>query len=100
QVTSVEPKANVLPEAGEQITGKLPSRLSNAEALKLAIAPDGPVASVVMLAGTVTTGGVVSIVVHCRNRTETLFKPGLVSAMSCLPSLSKSPTTTQSKAPF
>jgi len=60
QVTVVEPKANVEPDAGEQFGASGPSTLSTAETVKLAIAPAGPVASRVMSPGTVTTGGVLS----------------------------------------
>jgi hypothetical protein len=60
QVTVVEPKAKVEPDAGEQFGASGPSTLSTAEAVKLAIAPAGPVASRVISAGTVTTGGVLS----------------------------------------
>ena len=60
QVTVVVPIAKVEPEAGEQVVANAPSTMSEADALKVAVAPDEPVASFVMLAGTVTTGEVVS----------------------------------------
>jgi hypothetical protein len=60
QVTVVEPNANVEPDVGEQFGASGPSTLSTPEAVKLAIAPAGPVALRVMSAGTVTTGGVLS----------------------------------------
>src|SRR5688572_19943308 len=59
-VTSVEPRPNVLPEAGTHVVGRLPLTMSNADAENVALAPDGPVASFVMSLGTVTAGGVVS----------------------------------------
>jgi hypothetical protein len=59
-VTLVEPTGNVEPEAGVQVTGTEPSTRSEAEALKVTLAPLGPVALTVMSAGTVTTGGVLS----------------------------------------
>src|SRR5438093_8402199 len=51
QVTVVVPMANVLPLAGEQVTGSPPSTMSLAVAVKLAAAPEAPVASTVILAG-------------------------------------------------
>ncbi len=60
QVTRVSAMAKVLPEAGTQRGTRLPSTRSLAEALKLTGAPEGPVAGVVMSAGTVTSGPVVS----------------------------------------
>ena len=60
QLTMVVPTANVLPDAGEQRTFTLPSTRSAADVVKSTIAPDGPVASRVIAAGSVNTGGVVS----------------------------------------
>ncbi len=60
QLTVVVPKANVDPEAGAQVGVREPSILSFAETVKLTTAPDGPVASAVISAGTVTTGKVLS----------------------------------------
>ena len=60
QVTVVVPSGKVEPEAGEQVAATEPSTISVAEAEKLATAPEGPVASRIILAGTVTVGGVVS----------------------------------------
>ena len=60
QLIAVVPRAKVLPEAGEQVTGREPSTASFAVTEKLAIAPEGPVASRVISAGSVRTGGVVS----------------------------------------
>jgi hypothetical protein len=60
QVTVVVPIAKVEPEAGEQVEANTPSTLSVADDVKVAVAPVELVASVVMLAGTVTTGAVVS----------------------------------------
>ncbi len=63
QVTLVVPSGKVEPEAGEQVAATEPSTMSVAEAEKVAIAPDGPVASRVISEGTVTVGGVVSTTV-------------------------------------
>ena len=60
QVTVVAPRGKVLPEAGLQVGVRAPSTSSVALALKVTMAPVGPVASTVMSAGTVTTGSVVS----------------------------------------
>ncbi len=60
QVTVVVPNAKVEPEAGEQIGTMAPSTLSVAVAVKLTGAPDGPVASAVISAGTITVGAVLS----------------------------------------
>ncbi len=48
----VSAMSKVLPEAGRQTGTRLPSTRSLAEALKLTGAPAGPVAGVVMSAGT------------------------------------------------
>src|SRR5262245_13022415 len=53
----------MLPEAGVQVTGRLPSTRSLAVAANVTTAPVGPVASAVMLAGRVSTGGDVSTTV-------------------------------------
>ena len=60
QLTVVGPSGNVEPDAGTQTTGVGPSPASLADALKITVAPPDDWASFVMLAGTVTTGGVVS----------------------------------------
>ena len=60
QLTVVVVIANVEPEAGVHVTGTGPSTLSVAVTVKVTTAPDGLVASAVMLEGTVITGGVVS----------------------------------------
>ena len=60
QLTVVVPMGKVEPEGGTQVTGCEPSTMSDAEAVNMATAPDGPVASSVMLAGRVNAGGVVS----------------------------------------
>jgi hypothetical protein len=60
QVTVVEPIGKVSPDKWSQVAGSGPSTISEADALKAADAPDKLVASIVMLAGTVTTGLVVS----------------------------------------
>jgi hypothetical protein len=60
QFTVVVPIANVLPEEGEQLAAMLPSTMSFAEAENVTAAPEAPVASAVIGAGTLTDGGVVS----------------------------------------
>jgi len=59
-VTKVTPIGNVEPDGEEQDADNGPSTVSIADAVKVARAPPGPVASRVMLAGTVTSGAVVS----------------------------------------
>src|SRR6266705_2646031 len=56
QVTTVVPMAKVLPLAGTQVTASVPSTMSVALAVKLAVAPAGPVASTIILAGQLTVG--------------------------------------------
>jgi hypothetical protein len=63
QVTVVVPSGNVDPLAGVQLTATLPSTTSLAVTLYVKITPVAPVASTVALAGTVTTGRVVSVTV-------------------------------------
>src|SRR4051794_30005156 len=55
--------AKVLPDAGKHVTATLPSTMSVAVALNVTALPVGPVASVVMLAGNVKVGLVVSCTV-------------------------------------
>src|SRR5437762_13043142 len=62
-VTVVGPSGKVDPLAGAQVTGRGPSTRSVAVAVKLNTAPVVLVASAVALAGTVTTGPVVSVTV-------------------------------------
>src|SRR2546425_6173537 len=59
-VTEVTPSGNVEPDRGEQDADNGPSTVSIADAVKVARAPPGPVASRVMLAGTVTSWAVVA----------------------------------------
>jgi hypothetical protein len=54
QVSVVVPKGKVEPLAGLQVTGRTPSTLSAADALKVNAAPVGPVAVRVAFSGTVT----------------------------------------------
>ena len=61
-VTVVVPIGNVLPEDGLQLGVSEPSRLSVAVALKLTEVPPGFPVLVVMSLGTLTTGGVVSLI--------------------------------------
>ena len=63
QLTVVVPNAKVLPDAGEQITGTRTSTISVAVAENVTAAPDGPVASAVILDGKVRAGGAVSCTV-------------------------------------
>src|SRR2546425_3116957 len=58
--TATVPRGNVDPEAGVHDTGTGPSTMSVAEGAKATAAPDGPVASAIVSAGSVNTGGVVS----------------------------------------
>jgi hypothetical protein len=73
QVTVVVPSGNVLPDAGAQLGAMLPSTMSLAEAEYVTTAPPGPVAAVVMLAGTVTVGGVVSCTVTTKESEPVLL---------------------------
>jgi hypothetical protein len=61
--TVVAPIGNVLPDAGAQTTGRVPSTRSLADAVNVTTAPDGVVAVAVMLAGTVSAGAVWSVTV-------------------------------------
>jgi hypothetical protein len=60
QVTLVEPNTKAEPDEGVQAGVKEPSTASIAETVNVTTAPLGPVASTVMSAGTVRTGGVLS----------------------------------------
>jgi hypothetical protein len=60
QLTAFSPRANVEPEAGVHVTDTEPSIASDAEAVKVTIAPLAPLASTVMSAGTLRTGGALS----------------------------------------
>jgi hypothetical protein len=62
-VTVVPPRANVLPEAGVQFTVGLGSTLSTAVTVKATAAPEGPVASAVVVPGTVRVGAALSMTV-------------------------------------
>src|SRR5215831_19468863 len=59
-VTVVVPSGKVDPDAGVHVTGTTPSTSSSADAVYVTTAPAGLVASAVMFAGTVITGGIVS----------------------------------------
>lgn len=86
QLAVVVPMANVEPDAGAHTTGRVPSTMSVALAVKLATAPVGPVASSVWFEGKVSAGGVVSWIVM-----KTLDAPvpprpsSVVSVMLCRP---------------
>src|SRR5438477_7039547 len=71
QFTVVVAMANVEPEAGVQTTPTTPSTMSDAVAVNVTAAPLEPVASVVIFAGRLSDGGVVS-------RTVTVNEPVLV----------------------
>ena len=75
QVTVASPMANKLPLAGLLVT-LTREQLSEAVGVKLTIAPAGEVASVIMLAGQVMTGGVVSTTVTVATQ---LFDPPILS---------------------
>src|SRR3989441_3586589 len=60
QLTVVAPNPKIEPEAGVQTGVRLPSTRSWAVAVKVAVAPDAPVASIVVSSGTINVGGVMS----------------------------------------
>jgi hypothetical protein len=55
--------ANVLPDGGPHVTGRVPSTTSDADAVYETTAPDGLVAVALIGAGTVSAGGVRSVTV-------------------------------------
>src|SRR5260221_1888634 len=57
QFTVVAPRATTEPDGGTQVTGTGPSTASTAVAVKVAVAPLGPVASTLKSAGRGSTGG-------------------------------------------
>jgi hypothetical protein len=63
QLTVVEPSANVVPEAGVQLTAGAGSTLSTAVTVKATAAPDGPVASGVRFPGPLRVGAALSVTV-------------------------------------
>src|SRR5438876_11121766 len=63
QVTVVVAIGKVVPEAGLQLAVTAPRSEARRVGKELAAAPPGPAASLVMFAGTLTTGGVVSTTV-------------------------------------
>src|SRR5438093_10634321 len=67
QVTVVVPRTNVLPAAGVQLTATLPSTMSAAVAVNVTAAPGALVACAGRLAGTVTSGGLVSLTVTVKD---------------------------------
>src|SRR5688500_4389560 len=79
QLTVVVVRPNPEPDTGLQVVATAPLTMSIADALKLTGAPVAPVASTVMLAGTVTTGGVVSTTV-----TVKLAEPVLPAASAAV----------------
>jgi hypothetical protein len=72
-VTVVGPSGNVEALGGVQFTATTPSMLSVADAVKVNVAPVGPVASTVAFPGTVTTGGVVSFTVTVKEAEPVLL---------------------------
>ena len=67
QLTCRVPIENFVPEAGTQLTGRLPSTRSVALTVKLTTAPDGSFVCTLMSPGTVITGGVVSRMVMSKS---------------------------------
>jgi|SRR5437879_13390202 len=63
QVTSVDPGGKVEPDCGSHSIAGFAVTISVAVAVKEAMAPEGPVASTVTEAGTVKTGGVLSVTI-------------------------------------
>jgi hypothetical protein len=63
QLTVVVPSGNVEPEAGVQLTDRVPSTRSVAVAVNVTILPDALVASAMMFDGSVRVGAVVSLTV-------------------------------------
>ena len=63
-VTVVAPTGNTAPEAGVQVTGRIPLTASSALVTNVTVAPAGPVAAAVMSAGSVRTGAVASATVR------------------------------------
>src|SRR5581483_5703179 len=66
QVTSVEPGANVLPDAGRQVVATLPPTRSAALAGKETTAPAAEVAATEIPIGSCSVGGVVSTTVTAK----------------------------------
>lgn len=60
QLTTVTPSGKTLPDVRVHVGVTAPPTMSRAVAVKVTALPCGPVASTVMLAGTVTTGGLLS----------------------------------------
>jgi hypothetical protein len=60
QLTGFAPSGKVEPDTGAQTTATAPSTISEAEVEKVAIAPEGPVASSLKSVGRLRVGGVVS----------------------------------------
>jgi len=82
QVTVVVPIANVVPEAGLQLTETVPAQTSLALAVKLTVAPAAPVASAVIGKGTVTTGAAVSWTVTLKEFMPVLPLPSLAEQVT------------------
>src|SRR5688572_20409558 len=67
QFTVVVAMPNIEPEVGVQLTLTEPSTRSVAVAVKVTVAPAGPVASLMMSAGTVIVGGVLSVTITLKD---------------------------------
>ncbi len=63
QCTVVVPSGNIEPDVASQVTASVPATVSSASVMNAAVAPAGPVASLVMFAGSVSVGAVVSTTV-------------------------------------
>ena len=82
QSTVVVPSGNVEPEAGTHVTATEPSTKSLAEALKVAVAPPGPVASNRLSKGSVRLGGVVSTTVTVNVAVPVLPAPSVAEQVT------------------
>src|SRR5258708_6136732 len=79
QFTVVVPSGKTDPEGGVQTTGTGPSTASIAVAVKVTVAPLGPVASTTLSDGRVSTGGVVSPSTVMVNEPTVMPPPALVA---------------------
>jgi len=71
--TVVSPKANGEPDAGVQVTGTVPSVLSVAVAMKVAVAPEASAADEEMAVGNDNIGPVPSVTVTVNDPVAVLF---------------------------
>jgi len=77
QFTVVGPSGKIAPLAGLHVAVTVPSTMSVADVAKLNAAPVAPVASIVALAGAVTTGPVVSLTVTMNEAAPVLPRASL-----------------------